>query len=106
VAVDTSLSGSINRRIKMSAQWQDVAKLIDDYGDDLTPTNAAYAFYRIGCIFCFLSEQRKTGLPAQARIADSCRRPPPPSAGGANTEAWSRECSHLFKCERGWAGHV
>ena len=60
--LDTSSVGEVNHRIKLSAQWGDVAKVVAEMGERLQPSNIAYALYRLGCLFTFLSSQRKTGL--------------------------------------------
>ena len=61
VTIDASSTGSINLRLKLCAQWSDVAKVIDDFGDSLGASNVAYALFRLGCLYCFMSEQRKQG---------------------------------------------
>ena len=38
-----------------------MAKVVSEMGDRLHPSNIAYALYRLGCMFCFLSSQRKAG---------------------------------------------
>ncbi|KAK9909614.1 hypothetical protein WJX75_005137 [Coccomyxa subellipsoidea] len=62
VTIDASSTGSINLRLKLCAQWSDVAKVIDDFGDSLNASNVAYALFRLGCLYCFMSEQRKYAL--------------------------------------------
>lgn len=59
--LDTSSVGEINHRIKLSAQWSDVANIVKELGDRLQPSNIAYALFRLGCLFCFLSSQRRAG---------------------------------------------
>ena len=59
--LDASSVGEVNHRIKLSAQWSDVAKVVTEMGERLHPSNIAYALYRLGCMFCFLSSQRKAG---------------------------------------------
>lgn len=61
MTIDASSTGSINLRLKLCAQWSDVAKVIDDFGDSLNASNVAYALFRLGCLYCFMSEQRKHG---------------------------------------------
>ena len=63
VTIDASSSGSINLRLKLCAQWSDVAKVIDEFGDSLGASNVAYALYRLGCLHCFMSSQRRKGGP-------------------------------------------
>lgn len=63
VTIDASSSGSINLRLKLCAQWSDVAKVIDEFGDSLGASNVAYALYRLGCLHCFMSSQRRNGGP-------------------------------------------
>ena len=60
--LDASSVGEVNHRIKLSAQWSDVAKVVTEMGERLHPSNVAYALYRLGCLFCFLSSQRKAGI--------------------------------------------
>lgn len=60
--LDTSGVGEINHRIKLSAQWSDVANIVTELGDRLQPNNIAYALFRLGCLFCFLSSQRRAGM--------------------------------------------
>ena len=60
--LDTSNVGEINHRIKLSAQWSDVASIVTELGDRLQPNNIAYALFRLGCLFCFLSSQRRAGM--------------------------------------------
>lgn len=60
--LDASSAGEINHRIKLSAQWGDVAKVVTEMGERLQPSNIAYALYRLGCLFCYLSSQRKAGI--------------------------------------------
>ena len=60
--LDTSSVGEINHRIKLSAQWRDVANIVLELGDRLQPNNIAYALFRLGCLFCFLSSQRRAGM--------------------------------------------
>ena len=60
--LDTSSVGEINHRIKLSAQWSDVASIVTELGDRLQPNNIAYALFRLGCLFCFLSSQRRAGV--------------------------------------------
>ncbi|CAL5219432.1 g1261 [Coccomyxa viridis] len=60
--LDASSVGEVNHRIKLSAQWSDVAKVVTEMGERLHPSNIAYALYRLGCMFCFLSSQRKAAL--------------------------------------------
>ena len=59
--LDASSVGEVNHRIKLSAQWSDVAKVVTEMGERLHPSNIAYSLYRLGCMFCFLSSQRKAG---------------------------------------------
>ncbi len=62
MTIDASSAGSINLRLKLCAQWSDVAKVIDDFGDSLGASNVAYALFRLGCLYCFMSVQRKEAL--------------------------------------------
>lgn len=66
--LDTSSVGEVNHRIKLSAQWGDVAKVVAEMGERLQPSNIAYALYRLGCLFTFLSSQRKTGLRSRPHL--------------------------------------
>lgn len=61
VVIDTSSAGSINLRLKKCVQWSDVAKVVDELGDLLGASNVAFALYRLGCLYCFMSSQRKAG---------------------------------------------
>ena len=71
--LDTSSVGEVNHRIKLSAQWGDVAKVVAEMGERLQPSNIAYALYRLGCLFSFMSSQRKTGC-ARDPISDALPR--------------------------------
>ena len=42
-------------------QWSDVADIVDELGEALAPSNAAYALFRLGCLNSFMSAQRKQG---------------------------------------------
>ena len=49
-------------------QWTDVARVVEEVGEDsLDPSNLAYALCRLGCLYSFMSMQRRAGnaLPTQ-----------------------------------------
>ncbi|BDA42803.1 hypothetical protein COCOBI_03-6960 [Coccomyxa sp. Obi] len=74
VTIDASSSGSINLRLKLCAQWSDVAKVIDEFGDSLGASNVAYALYRLGCLYCFMSSQRRNALEKSGILEALLRR--------------------------------
>ncbi len=39
-----------------------MADIVDELGEALAPSNAAYALFRLGCLFSFMSTQRKQGV--------------------------------------------
>ena len=49
-------------------QWTDVARVVEEVGEGaLDPSNLAYALCRLGCLYSFMSMQRRAGeaLPTQ-----------------------------------------
>ena len=57
-----SQSQRVNKAIKLSAQWTDVQKAVEQ-ASDVSPGNAAYALHRLGCLNSFASRKRKAGMP-------------------------------------------
>ena len=41
-----------------------MADIVDGLGEALAPSNAAYALFRLGCLYSFMSVQRKEGRPS------------------------------------------
>ncbi|KAK9822991.1 hypothetical protein WJX81_002193 [Elliptochloris bilobata] len=60
-------SSSTVRRIRLASSWQDVASALSD--SNATSGDVAYALYRVGCLFCFMSEQRRAALEASGMMA-------------------------------------
>ena len=43
-------------------KWTDVARVVEDVGEGaLSPSNVAYALCRLGCLYSFMSMQRRAG---------------------------------------------
>ena len=60
-AEESAQSRATNKAIKQSGLWTDVQKVILQV-QKLTPGNAAFAIYRLGCLNCFASRKRKAGI--------------------------------------------
>jgi hypothetical protein len=58
---DNTVSHEINKAIRMSSQWTDVREAILG-AEVLSPSNAAFALYRLGCIAAFDSRKRRNDL--------------------------------------------
>ena len=57
-----------------------MADIVDELGEALAPSNAAYALFRLGCLYSFMSTQRKQGVPLspapQALLCEPACAPP------------------------------
>ena len=59
-AQDSTLSQQVNKAIKLSAQWTDIQAAVAQCLE-LSASNAAYALYRLGCLYTFASSKRRQG---------------------------------------------
>lgn len=66
-AEESAQSRATNKAIKQSGLWTDVQKVILQV-QKLTPGNAAFAIYRLGCLNCFASRKRKADLAASGLV--------------------------------------
>lgn len=58
---ESAQSQSINKAIKLSAQWTDIETAVSG-ACKLAPGNAAYALQRLGCLNSYASRKRKAGM--------------------------------------------
>lgn len=49
-----------NKQLRLAARWQDVEKFVSGQAE-LSPGAIAYALYRLGCLFTYMSWQRREG---------------------------------------------
>ena len=56
------------RQIRLAARWQDVHSAVSNEVS-LSPATAAFALHRLGCLFVYMSWQRRAGEPLSLRSA-------------------------------------
>lgn len=61
--VPSSAGTDNNRKIRLAATWQDVQAAIQEQ-QSISGGTAAYALYRLGCLYSFMTWQRRAGMPA------------------------------------------
>ena len=81
------------RQIRLAARWQDVYSIVGAEAA-LSPATTAFALHRLGCLFVYMSWQRRTGelighviLPALCRSLIASMRTP--IVAGAGDEGWA-----------------
>lgn len=55
-------SSDDSRQLRLAARWQDVQRYVSEQAG-LSPGAIAYALYRLGCLFTYMSWQRRAGQP-------------------------------------------
>ena len=59
------------RQIRLAARWQDVHSAVSNEVS-LSPATAAFALHRLGCLFVYMSWQRRAGEPFIAYVLLTC----------------------------------
>ena len=59
------------RKIRLAARWQDVHSAVSNEVS-LSPATAAFALHRLGCLFVYMSWQRRAGGPVMANVSLTC----------------------------------
>ncbi|BDA42855.1 hypothetical protein COCOBI_03-7480 [Coccomyxa sp. Obi] len=60
-AMPSSAGADNNRRIRLAATWQDVQAAVQDQ-QNMSAGTAAFALYRLGCLYSFMTWQRRAAL--------------------------------------------
>ena len=55
------------KQMRLAARWQDIHSIVG-HEVALSPSATAFALHRLGCLFVYLSWQRRTGVKSAAML--------------------------------------